>query len=170
MAKRNGSILDDLALIPWWVNVVLAVIVYLSLKYWIPTIKFENSFYAGTAKAADVLAPFLAVIILAPAAVSAFNSWRKGQLREKQKDVGSNKSISLRKFDKPVSARTGVKKKPSSVNLNPIISGAKPSDNICPLCGGEMVLKTAKKGPKAGEDFWSCLSYPKCRGKKPRYV
>ena len=24
MAKRNDSILDDLALLPWWVNVILA--------------------------------------------------------------------------------------------------------------------------------------------------
>ena len=63
-----------------------------------------------------------------------------------------------------------VKKKPSSVNLSPIISGAQPSDNSCPLCGGTMVLKTARRGPKAGEDFWSCSAFPKCRGKKPHYV
>jgi len=266
MAKRNGSILDDLALFPWWVNAVLAVIVYLSLEYWIPTIKFQNTFYAGTAKAAHVLAPFLAGIILAPAAVSAFNSWRKGQLLEKQKGVGSIKSISWREFEELVGeayrrkgyrvTKTGgggadggvdlilkkngehllvqcknwrvdkvgvkvvrelygvvasedatggvvicsgaftqealdfargkpmeliegaalarmieeVKKKPSSVNLNPILAGSRLSDNICPLCGGEMVLKTARRGPRAGEDFWSCSSYPKCRGKKPHYV
>ncbi len=89
MAKRNGSILDDLALYPWWVNVILAVIVYLSMKYWIPTIEFQNTFYAGMAKVAPVLAPFLAGIILVPAAVSAINSWRKGQLLERQKRIGS---------------------------------------------------------------------------------
>jgi len=102
MAKRNGSILDDLALLAWWVNVVLAVIVYLSLKYWMPAIKFQNPFYAGTAKAAPGLAPFLPGIILLPAAISAFNSWRKGQLLEKQKSIGSIKSITWLEFEELV--------------------------------------------------------------------
>jgi len=115
------------------VNVILAVIVYLSLKYWIPIIEFQNTFYAGMAKGAHVLAPFIAGIILVTAAVSAFDSG----------------------------------KKPSSVNLNRIISSAKLSDNICPLCGGKMVLRTARKGPKAGEKFLGCSAFPKCRGKKP---
>jgi restriction system protein len=36
----------------------------------------------------------------------------------------------------------------------------------CPLCGSEMVLRTAKKGPNPGEKFWGCSTYPKCRGTK----
>jgi restriction system protein len=78
MAKQNGSILDDLALYHWWVNVVLAAIVYLSMKYWIPTIEFQNTFYAGMAKIAPVLAPVIAGMILLAAAVSAFGSRRRG--------------------------------------------------------------------------------------------
>ncbi|MGO9022499.1 MAG: restriction endonuclease [Syntrophobacteraceae bacterium] len=263
MAKRNGSILDDLARYPWWVNVILAGIAYLSLKYWIPTIEFQSPFYAGIAKGAHVLAPTLAGILLLPAAVSAINSWRKGRLLEKQKGVGSIRSISWREFEelvgeayrrkgyrvtetggggpdggvdlilrkngehilvqcknwrmdkigvkvvrelygvvgaegasggvvicsgeftqeardfargKPIELIEGtalarmveeVKKKPSSVNVNPIISGAQPLDNICPLCGGKMVLRTARKGPKAGEKFWGCSAFPKCRGTTP---
>jgi len=34
----------------------------------------------------------------------------------------------------------------------------------CPLCGGQMGLRTAKAGPHAGEQFWGCTAYPKCRG------
>ncbi|MFZ0932552.1 MAG: hypothetical protein WAN11_28390 [Syntrophobacteraceae bacterium] len=78
MAKRNGSILDDLALYPWWVNVILAVVVYLFMKYWIPTIEFQSPFYAGMARIAPVLAPVIAGMILVAAAVSAFDSGRKG--------------------------------------------------------------------------------------------
>ncbi|MFZ0944889.1 MAG: hypothetical protein WB930_14330 [Syntrophobacteraceae bacterium] len=81
--------MDDLALLPWWVNVIFAVIVYLCLKYWIPTIKFQNSFDAGTANAARALAPFLSAVILATAAVSAFNSRSKRRFPEKQKGAGS---------------------------------------------------------------------------------
>ena len=34
----------------------------------------------------------------------------------------------------------------------------------CPKCGGEMVLRAAKKGANAGSNFWGCSAYPKCRG------
>jgi restriction system protein len=102
MAKRNGSILDNPALLPWWVNVIFAVIVYLSLKYWIPTIEFQDTFDAGTATAAHELAPFLSGIILATAVVSAFNCRRKGQLLEKQKGDGSIRPISWREFEELV--------------------------------------------------------------------
>jgi len=34
----------------------------------------------------------------------------------------------------------------------------------CPICGGEMVRRTARKGPNAGNDFYGCSSYPSCRG------
>jgi restriction system protein len=38
------------------------------------------------------------------------------------------------------------------------------SDPDCPQCGGTMVLRTAKRGPQAGADFWGCQAYPQCRG------
>ena len=34
----------------------------------------------------------------------------------------------------------------------------------CPLCGESLVLRTAKKGPKAGQQFWGCSRFPHCRG------
>lgn len=34
----------------------------------------------------------------------------------------------------------------------------------CPKCGSPMVLRTAKMGTNAGEKFWGCSNYPKCRG------
>ena len=42
--------------------------------------------------------------------------------------------------------------KPSSVD-----------ERICPKCGSKMVLRTAKKGKKTGEQFWGCSEFPKCR-------
>ncbi|MGC9966135.1 MAG: restriction endonuclease [Syntrophobacteraceae bacterium] len=263
MTKQNGSILDELALFPWWVGVILAVIVYLSLKYWIPTIKFQNTFYAGTAKAAPGLAPFLAGIMLAPAAVSAFFSWRKGPLPERQKGTGGIRSIAWREFEglvseaykrlgysvtetgagaadggvdlilrkndeelfvllrhwkleeigvtavrelygvvaaegasggvvlcsgaftqealdfaggKPMELIEGttlarmveeVKKNPILINVNSILPGAQRRVNLCPLCGGEMVPRTAGNGANAGKKFWGCSAFPECRGTKP---
>ena len=33
----------------------------------------------------------------------------------------------------------------------------------CPRCGGRLVLRTAKKGERAGKEFWGCSNYPRCR-------
>jgi restriction system protein len=34
----------------------------------------------------------------------------------------------------------------------------------CPLCQSPMKLRTAKRGAKAGSQFWGCSRYPDCRG------
>lgn len=37
------------------------------------------------------------------------------------------------------------------------------STTICPKCGGELVLRIAKKGKNAGKKFYGCSNYPKCK-------
>jgi four helix bundle suffix protein len=37
------------------------------------------------------------------------------------------------------------------------------SDEPCPACGKPMILRTARKGPNAGSQFWGCSGYPECR-------
>lgn len=34
----------------------------------------------------------------------------------------------------------------------------------CPNCGKPMMLRTARKGQKAGQPFWGCSGYPECKG------
>lgn len=36
-------------------------------------------------------------------------------------------------------------------------------DMICPKCGSKLVLRTAKKGENAGNQFYGCSAFPKCR-------
>ena len=38
---------------------------------------------------------------------------------------------------------------------------------ICPKCNIQMVKRTAKRGDNAGQSFWGCSSFPKCRVTKP---
>jgi predicted RNA-binding Zn-ribbon protein involved in translation (DUF1610 family) len=57
---------------------------------------------------------------------------------------------------------------PSQVVKEPIPSyGTIPSENstglVCPRCGASMVHRVSKRGEKAGEAFWGCSAYPKCR-------
>ncbi len=35
-------------------------------------------------------------------------------------------------------------------------------EQTCPKCGGKLVLRTAKNGEHAGNQFWGCSNYPKC--------
>lgn len=41
--------------------------------------------------------------------------------------------------------------------------GDPPSGRACPKCGNQMVIRTVKKGEKAGSRFWGCSGFPKCR-------
>lgn len=34
---------------------------------------------------------------------------------------------------------------------------------LCPRCGADLVLRTAKKGEHSGEQFYGCSRFPKCR-------
>jgi restriction system protein len=256
MSRRNGSILDDLVLLPWWVNVILAFIVYVLLKYLIPIMTFKNPIFKGMAIGAPSLAPLFAGLLLMVAALSAFNAWRKGELLDRQKGVRTLRQISWREFEDLVGeayrrkgysvAETGgggadggvdlilrkggekllvqckhwkmykvgvkivrelygvvaaerasggivissgtftqeakdfARGKPlelfdgsellkliSEVQKTPMPVNDGANKNTCPVCGAEMVLRTAKKGPKAGEKFWGCQAFPKCRGTKP---
>lgn len=47
----------------------------------------------------------------------------------------------------------------------PPVGAPKPlTSPICPRCGSRMVLRVARQGPNAGEQFWGCSTYPKCKG------
>lgn len=37
------------------------------------------------------------------------------------------------------------------------------AERKCPKCGSSMVLRKAKHGANAGNEFWGCSAYPKCR-------
>jgi ssDNA-binding Zn-finger/Zn-ribbon topoisomerase 1 len=39
---------------------------------------------------------------------------------------------------------------------------AKTTEKICPKCGKPLVLRIAKKGENAGNQFWGCSGFPKC--------
>jgi len=47
-------------------------------------------------------------------------------------------------------------------HLKSIIKG-KESQNLCPKCGSELVLRVAKRGTNRGNEFYGCSGYPRCR-------
>jgi restriction system protein len=53
----------------------------------------------------------------------------------------------------------------------PVESVAEPAQNtggpLCPRCESPMVLRIARRGANAGQQFWGCSTYPKCQGTRP---
>ena len=64
----------------------------------------------------------------------------------------------------PVSATSQVSTAPARVESQAIGDGPDPDAPRCPVCGSTMVLRTAKRGARAGKKFWGCSEYPYCRG------
>lgn len=51
--------------------------------------------------------------------------------------------------------------------VSPLISpntAAPVTAQSCPKCGSSMVRRVAKQGANAGQSFWSCTAYPRCKG------
>jgi restriction system protein len=52
-------------------------------------------------------------------------------------------------------------------SASPAATPPTPQRPSCPKCGAPMVQRIAKQGPNAGETFYGCSTYPKCRGLRP---
>ena len=37
------------------------------------------------------------------------------------------------------------------------------AERLCPKCGSKLVVRTTKSGARAGQKFWGCSAFPKCR-------
>ena len=56
-----------------------------------------------------------------------------------------------------------IKKALSSPEVAVQTSSPAPVNPVCEKCGAEMVLRTSQKGANAGNRFWGCSNYPKCK-------
>ena len=50
-----------------------------------------------------------------------------------------------------------------TVQKTPRVEQEKSSTKLCPRCGKELVLRTARQGSGAGDQFWGCSGFPGCR-------
>lgn len=55
-----------------------------------------------------------------------------------------------------------------SVQIKPIyppteINKPQRIPNLCPDCGGELILRVARQGKNVGKKFWGCSNFPKCK-------
>ncbi|NLO45067.1 MAG: DNA-binding protein [Clostridiales bacterium] len=53
--------------------------------------------------------------------------------------------------------------KTEEIEPSPDVDVSDSNSDKCPKCGGDLILRTAKKGENAGKNFYGCSNYPKCR-------
>jgi len=148
MARRNKSsvvedILEIAAKLPWWIGVVLALVIYVWLHHVASqpaaSVPAEGGKVGNhvVSQAWIIVATYFQYIIpgvcLVGAGISAFKSyWRNSS---------------------------------HSHTLDPDGRTPKTAPNPdCPQCGAHMVKRTTKRGNNVGERFWGCSNYPVCKG------
>lgn len=86
-----------------------------------------------------------------------------GRFTKEAEAFASGRNIQL--VDGAVLKRWIAQNKASSTALEPTPAMAEhPQAPQCPKCNGTMTKRLAKRGANAGNAFWGCAEYPRCRG------
>jgi restriction system protein len=99
MARRNESLLYQLAKMPGWISAGLAIGAFLLLRYVIPLWPVGNPMVKGFLNAEPILAPFVAAVLLAAAAVSAFGQFLKGRMLDAQTGLDAIGNLPWRELE-----------------------------------------------------------------------
>lgn len=79
-----------------------SAVAYFALAVLLPSIEFQNPVFKAFQGGLPRLAPVLALILLVPAPISAFNSWRKRELVDTQESVATIRDLAWREFEELV--------------------------------------------------------------------
>lgn len=92
--------------------------------------------------------------------------------------VGGGYITYIKSFSKPVLSESQVKQAVSRIESGRLEPSREthrqhvrqlkaradmPAERRCPKCGSSMVWREAKRGTNAGQSFWGCSNYPKCK-------
>ena len=96
---RNRSIIDDLVLLPWWVNLILAGFTYILLKYILPEIESDNPIFKGVFMTLSNFSGLFSSLLCFIALFSAVRAWQRGELFKQQTSLNSIKDLSWQQFE-----------------------------------------------------------------------
>jgi four helix bundle suffix protein len=82
----------------------------------------------------------------------------KRQVEQQSREFLEKGGFTERLYAARVKARAGESDKSDRSD-----SSDKSDVPICPRCGQPMRKRTARNGPHAGQAFWGCSAYPKCK-------
>lgn len=98
MAAYRENLLELLVDAPWWVSVLIAAAVFVLLKFVLPGVFTGQSFSGALAGGLSQAAWLIAVIVLIPAPVSAYNTWKKNRLLSGEEKSSAMAKLSRRAF------------------------------------------------------------------------
>jgi restriction system protein len=92
-----------------------------------------------------------------------------GTFTDEAKTFASGRNIRLvegAELNRWITASRSTQNKPPAVTPVPIkpLQPQQAHAPSCPVCKSAMLKRTAKRGTNAGNEFWGCSQYPKCRG------
>ena len=102
MARRNDGILDLLVLLPWWISVLTAGIVYVALAYIAPDAHDRQPLPARSTHCRPEPGLTIRADPLIPAPISAFNAWRSADCSMSRKTSPLIRSLSWKQFEELV--------------------------------------------------------------------
>lgn len=102
MPRKNESILNQLAALPWWMTLIIAAIIYPTLRFFLPAISFDNQFISAFTQGVSKIAHLILLPFIAVAVFSFFIQLRKGKILKNQTGLDSIKNLSWRQFEKLV--------------------------------------------------------------------
>lgn len=98
---RDKHLLPQLAALPWWVSLVVAVVVYVTI--WIlPTVAGSNAVLQPLSEALSDKAWWFAVPFVVVAGIAAFNASHRRRLLDDQTGIESLRSLSWQDFERLV--------------------------------------------------------------------
>lgn len=102
MTRKNSSFVDILLEAPWWVSVIAATFIYLTMKFVLPAVDTGNQILNILFKAVEVPAPFFSFFVLLVAPFAFLNAKRKAKQLDMQSGITSIRHLHWRQFEELV--------------------------------------------------------------------
>jgi len=100
--RRNNDLWDELLTSTWWVSVVLAVVIYVGIKWFLPAFAGHNIFLRGIAQGLYGVAWMFTLPFIFVAGASAFISYRRRALLDSRTGLDSLRALSWQDFERLV--------------------------------------------------------------------
>ena len=101
MPRKNGGLLFELSLLPWWVSATIGAVAFVGIVYVFPSVSIESPFWAFAVPLQSKATWFgvaVGAVFLLPAAVSYAERIRKKRLLDRQRNIESIRDLPWRRF------------------------------------------------------------------------
>jgi hypothetical protein len=152
MARRKKStgadvFFDLVSRLPWWACISIAGVGYFVLHKIAtsplgPIVpgRVGETIYPALFHSLAAVGQYIVPILFVAAGIVSFIRNKSSKVTDEQSSLQQTKARPTRAVSTPAPAVT------------------------CPKCGDPMVQRSAKQGANAGNKFWGCTNYPRCKG------